>query len=111
MKAQKPAQGIMLQCDYGKAKTYRVECECTDPDHSHVVDIAADEDYGVTVEIWTISEIPIWKMSRWKLIWQLLTKGTVKYNVALILREQQALNYVEAIKSAIQDVKNYKRNK
>ena len=33
----------------------------------------------------------------------------IKYNVALIMREQQALNYAEAIKRAITDVKNFKR--
>jgi hypothetical protein len=109
MPAQKPAQGIMLRSDYGKAKTYHIECECTDPDHAHTLDVEADEDFGVTVEIWTTAETPIWKVSRWKLIWELLTKGTVKYNVALILREQQALNYAEALNKAIADVKSYKR--
>lgn len=109
MKAQVPAEGIMLQSDFGNAKTYHVECECTDPDHGHLVDVSADEDFGVTVEIWTTAETPVWKTSRWKMIWQLLTKGTVKYNVALIMREQQALNYAEAIKRAITDVKNFKR--
>lgn len=109
MKAQTPAEGIMLQRDYGDAKTYHVECECTDPDHSHIVDVSADEDFGVTVEIWTTAETPVWRTSRWKLIWELLTKGTVKYNVAIIMREQQALNYAEAIKQAITNVKSYKR--
>jgi hypothetical protein len=109
MPAQKPAQGIMLLSDYGKAKTYHIECECTDPDHAHTLDVEADEDFGVTVEIWTTAETPVWKISRWKLIWELLTKGTVKYNVALILREQQALNYAEALNKAIADVKSYKR--
>ena len=111
MTPQTPAEGIMLLRDYGKAKTYHVECECTDPDHSHVVDVEADEDFGVTVEIWTTAETPVWGTSRWKLLWQLLTKGTIKYNVAIILREQQALNYVTALTNAMNDVKNFKATK
>lgn len=109
MKAQTPAQGILLQSDFGNAKTYHVECECTDPDHVHLVDVSADEDDFVTVEIWTTAETPVWSMTRWKLIWQLLIKGTVKYNVAIIMREQQALNYAEALQNAIKDVKEFKR--
>lgn len=107
MKPQTPAEGIMLQRDWGSAKTYLVECECTDPDHAHTVDVSID-DFGIAVEIWTTAETPVWKTSRWKMIWQLLTKGTIKYNVAIILREQQALNYAETLKSAIQDIKEFK---
>lgn len=109
MKAQTPAEGILLQRDWGKAKTYSIECECTDPDHAHTLDVEADEDFGVTATIWTTAHVPLWSVSRWKLIWQLLTKGEVKYEVALILREQQALNYAEALKGAIKDVKQFKR--
>lgn len=111
IKPQVPAEGILLQSDFGYSKTYRIECECADPNHSHTLDIEADEDFGVNVEIWTTVETPIWSISRWKLIWQLLTKGTIKYNAALILREQQALNYVEALRSAISDVKHFKGKK
>lgn len=108
MEPQTPAQGILLQHDWGDAKTYMIECECTDPDHAHTLDVSADPDFGVTVEIWTTAETPMWSKSRWKLIWELLTKGTVKYNVALMMREQQALNYVHALQSAMKDVKKAK---
>lgn len=109
MRAQRPAEGISLQRDWGHAKTYNVECDCADPDHIHIVDISSEENLGVTVEIWTTAQTPFWKKSRWKMIWQLLTKGTVEYNVALIMREQAALNYADALKKAVKDVKNYKR--
>lgn len=107
MEPQTPAQGILLQRDWGDAKTYVVECECTDPDHAHTVDVSADADL-ISVEIWTTTETPTWSKSRWKLIWELLTKGTIKYNGALIMREQQALNYVHALQSAMEDVKKAK---
>lgn len=109
MKAQTPAQGISLQSDWGSSKTYRIECECTDDHHSHIFDVEADRDFGVTATIWTTAHVPIWNVSRWKLIWKLLTKGEINYQVSLILREQQALNYAKAIELAIKDVKEFKK--
>ena len=108
MQPQTPAQGILLQRDRGSAKTFHVECECTDPYHAHTVDVSID-DGTISVEVWTTAETPVWNISRWKLIWQLLTKGNIKYNVALILNEQQALNYATALTKAIEDVKEFKR--
>ena len=109
MEAQTPAEGILLQKDWGDAKTYVIECECTDPDHAHTLDVEADENFGVNVTIYTKSQTPFWRMSRWKMMWKLLTKGVVEYEVALILREQPAVNYVKALKKAIKDVKEFKR--
>ena len=109
MEAQTPAEGILLQKDWGDAKTYVIECECTDPDHAHTLDVEADENFGVNVTIYTKSQTPFWRMSRWKMMWKLLTKGVVEYEVALILREQPAVNYVKALKKAIKDVKEFTR--
>ena len=109
MKAQVPAKGISLISDFGKSKTYNIECDCTDPYHSHTLDVEADEDFGVTDTIYTFAHIPLWNTSRWKLLWKLLTKGELKYEAVLILREQQALNYAEALKTAIKDSKEFKR--
>ena len=42
MKPEKPAWGISKQSDYGDSIWYQVQCECTDPDHCHVVEVEAD---------------------------------------------------------------------
>jgi hypothetical protein len=52
LKAQAPAEGILLRKDYGDAKVYQVVCECGDCDHSHNVWVEA-EDIGVSVTIYT----------------------------------------------------------
>ena len=106
MKPETPAAGIMLRYDSGDMKTYLIDCECTDPDHAHTLSVEADKDFGITVSIWTTAETPVWSVSRWRLMWQLLTTGTVKYNVGIILKEQQALNYADALIKAIADVKD-----
>jgi hypothetical protein len=110
MEPQKPAKGISLMHSWADSATYHVECSCTDPDHAHIVDISLDEDCGVVVEIWAIAETPVWKKSRWKIIWELLTKGTAKYNVALYLDQQQAINYAAVINSAVEELQQRDNN-
>lgn len=105
MESQTPAEGILVQNDWGDSKIYYVACECTEPDHSHTVDVEAD-DYGVTVNIHIIATNTT---SRWRSIWQLLTKGYTAHEASIMLRDQQAVNYAEALKSAAADVKTFKQ--
>lgn len=135
MKAQKPAEGILLHKDWGFSKTYHVQCDCTDADHAHTVDVEADE-YGVTVKIYSTETTDFWSEKiksrydidnsflqelewRWKHFFNSLVrrltltkdiwfKGVVEYHASLIMSEQQALNYAEALRSAVNDVKVFK---
>lgn len=135
MEAQKPAEGILLHRDWGSSKMYHVQCECTDDDHAHTVDIEADET-GVTVivytkettDFWTETKKPkydidnpwleefdwFWKglfnglLRRLKLTRDIWFKGYVGYQASLIMSEQQALNYSEVLRSAVNDVKVFK---
>lgn len=108
MKEQIPATGILKRNDWGNSKTYQVVCGCGDPDHDHNVWVEADN-AEVSVIIYTTNTSTFWSKNRWRQIWELLTKGYVKQEVALSMSEQQALNYAETIKSAIQDVKDFKK--
>ena len=107
MKAQIPAEGILLRKDYGDSKVYEVVCECGDCDHSHNVWVEA-EDYGVNVTIYTQQKTKWWEQNRWQTIWTLLTKGYVERESTLIMGEQQALNYAETLKKASNDVKIFR---
>ena len=40
----------------------------------------------------------------------LLIKGYIEYEASIIMSEQQALNYSETLRSAIKDVKEFKKN-
>jgi hypothetical protein len=44
-------------------------------------------------------------------MWELLTKGYVKQEVALSMTEQQALNYAGVLTKAVEDVKMFKSNR
>lgn len=108
MKAQTPAKGILLRKDWGDAKSYTVTCECCGSDCAHNVWIEADET-GVTVNTYTEQKTNFWSMNRWQLIWKLLTTGYVKYEASIIMSEQQAVNYADTLKSAVKDVKTFKK--
>lgn len=137
MKAETPATGIMKKADYGDAIQYEIECECGSKDHYHLVWIEADE-VGVAVNIFIESTTDYWTeyvnqssrtkndflyRARWnlayivnetlrrtKLIWTVLTKGYVNYHSNIILNQQQAVNYAEAIKKALRDVERFKNS-
>lgn len=136
MKAEKPAEGILKTHDYGNSKWYHVVCGCGQPDHSLTVEVEADE-VGVNVNTYVVAKTDYWTESvkkrydidspwqqefdwfwkdlwngfvaRLKLTWEVWTKGYVQCETTIFMSEQQALNYSETIKKAIEDVKGFKK--
>ena len=108
LEPQIPAEGILKRSDWGDAITYQVTCECQDANHDHNVWVEAD-DHRVTVTTYTTQKSKWWTLSRWQTIWILLTRGCVEYEANIIMTEQQALNYAETLKRAIQNVKDFKQ--
>jgi hypothetical protein len=108
MKAQVPATGILKVNDWGSSMAYRVVCSCHNDECTHTVDIEADD--AVTVTIYTQTTTNFWSKTRWSHIWNLLTKGFVKYETSLIMSPQVALNYAETLKKAVSDVQNFKKS-
>ena len=133
MKAQIPAQGIMSTGDHADSKFYEISCACGQPDHNHSVQVEADA-YGVSVNIWTTESTDSWSefykyehvdndylymitrvfkntvngfIRRVWLTWRIWVKGYVQYQVTTTMNEQEALNYAEALKSAIDDMKQF----
>lgn len=137
MKANTPAEGIMKTGDYGDSKFYKVVCGCGQPDHDVDFEVEAT-DTGVNVntyvtvktDYWTenvkkrydidnpyLQELDwavkdIWNgfVIRLKLTWQLWTRGYIRTETTIAMTEQQALNYAETLKIAIQDVKDFKKS-
>ena len=137
MKAEKPAEGILKTGDYGDSKFYHVVCGCGQPDHSLTVEVEAAET-GVNVNTYATVKTDFWTetvkkrydidsewqqefdwfwkdlwnglITRLKLTWTVWTKGYVQCETTIAMSEQQALNYAETLKSAIQDVKDFKKS-
>lgn len=107
MLAEAPATGILKQGDFGVAIFYYVQCDCSDPDCAHTIEIEADE-IEVCVHIHHTQHTKWWKKNRWEQIWQILTKGYTEMQTTIVMNEQTALNYSEALKSASKDVKVFR---
>lgn len=107
MKAQKPAEGILIVNDWGDAKQYDIVCGCGQPDHTHRLWVESS-DIGVEVNLYLTVKSPFWSMNRLKQIWTLLTKGYLEHETTICMSEQQAFNYARALTSAVEDVKLFK---
>ena len=107
MKAQIPAEGILKTNDWGDSKVYKVVCNCGHDDHSHNVWVESD-DHEVTVTVYTTVKTNFWSKTRWQHIWTLLSKGYVDCETTVSMTEQQAINYAETLKSAVDDVKKFR---
>jgi hypothetical protein len=115
MKAQEPAQGICKTQDWGDAKVYHIECDCTCEDHSVStwIEVEAEEDFGTVVtfyvKTWTpysLSQAGLWTRIR-KAV-SILFKGVDTQEHDIILKEQAARNWIAAVEKSIKDVKEHK---
>ena len=109
MKPQKPAQGIMLNRNWGTARTYTIACECGELDHfpQMWIDIGDESDadlQNVTVTFYVETASPWYSVNRWRQIWQMLTRGYVKQEHALILSKQAALNLSTVIRNSVAEM-------
>jgi hypothetical protein len=137
MKPEIPAEGIMKTGEFGDSKFYKVVCSCGQPDHDVNFEVEADET-GVNVNTYVIAKSDYWGetfvrrfdidstwLQEWdwfwkdlindvvrrvKLTWRIWTRGYVQTETTISMTEQQALNYAETLKKAIQDVKDFKKS-
>lgn len=110
MIAQIPAEGIMQTNDWGDSRVYRIACNCHDENHNHNMWVEAD-DCDIQVTIYTTSKTNWWSKTRWYHIWTLLTKGYVDTESTVHLSKQQALNYSATLKSAIEDLEAFRKDR
>ncbi len=138
MKAETPAEGILKRGDYGDSKWYQVVCGCGQVYHDHNFEVESSET-GVDVNVhitvksnyWGeivekhydidspyLQEVDwFWKdlvngfWNRLKVTWEVWTTGAVTAQTTITMSEQQALNYAETLKSAVEDVKHFKEER
>ena len=136
MKAEAPAEGILKRSDFGDTKFYQIVCGCGQEYHDHNVEVEA-ADTGISVNIYATAKTNYWTetvekrydidnvwqqefdwfwkdvvnglIRRLKVTWELWTTGAVTAHSTIAMTEQQALNYAETLKTAIEDVKNFKK--
>lgn len=107
MKAQTPAEGIMIQKDWGKARSYTVACDCGDHEHNvHMwIEAAPEPDVqDVTLTFYVQTTNNWWDKNRWRQMWEILTKGYTKNEATVILSKQGALNLSTVIRNSVNDL-------
>lgn len=134
MKAETPALGISKVREYEDMIVYNINCQCTDPNHYHLLTVEADQetnDISVIVDLetttdywteyvnqnsnlsndhlyhlkWTFAYIINETIRRVKIASRAIFYGHIQRQATLILNRQQALNYAEALKNAISNLK------
>lgn len=137
MKAEKPAEGIMVTRKFNDSTFYAVKCKCGNDDDEINFEVEVDHTINeILVNTWTIQKTDFWTEAVnkrynieniwyqefdwfWKDIWNglctriRLTKdiwwnGYIKYQSTTVMSKQQALNYAETLKKAINDLEKPK---
>lgn len=136
MNSQTPAEGILKTGDYGDSKFYKVVCGCGQPDHDLDFCVEA-EDTGISINTYVTAKTDYWGntfeyrhdiespwlaeidyfwkdiangfIRRVKWTWRIWTQGYVKTETTISMTKQQALNYAETIRSAINDVETFEK--
>lgn len=137
---EKPAEGIMRTGDYGDSKFYKIDCRCGNPDDEIHFEVEAD-DNGININTWTQPKTEWWDrlvgenhtpriQNPWLysidesfrsfinalshriiMTYRLWNDGYLKYSQTTIMSEQQALNYAHTLINAIDDVKQFKKER
>ena len=114
MKAQTPAQGISIEKDFGDAKVFNIECDCSSDDHAVKmwIEVQRDEDIpdvevSFYVTTWTKNWWNDWP-ARLRAVYDILFKGVHKQEHHMLLNKQSALNFVEAIKKTVTEMEKKK---
>jgi hypothetical protein len=113
MKPQKPAQGIMLNRNWGTARSYTIACECGVREHypQMWIEVGSEDDVelqNVTVTFYVETPSPWYRLNRWRQIWAMLTRGYAKQEHALILSKQAALNLSTVIRNSVNEMQQIK---
>ena len=137
LEAQTPAEGILLQSDWGMSKVYKIPCECG-CSAEHTLQVEAEESSLIWARIytkvktnywsefwskkydidnsflqwldWTAKDVVNGLATRLKLTWTIWTRGYIECEQDIAMTKQQALNYSETLKTAVDQVENF-RNK
>ena len=113
MKPQKPAQGIMLDRNWGDARSYTIACDCGGREHypQMWIEVGSESDVelqNVTVTFYVETTSPWYRLNRWRQIWTMLTRGYVRQESTLIRSKQAALNLSTVIRNSVAEMQQVK---
>jgi hypothetical protein len=114
MNNQTPAQGIMLDADFGSCQAYTIACDCHDGNHQvHMwIELEGDSDNkDVNMTFYVNTTTPFWTkgFSRIRAAWEILVRGYREDQHTLILNRRAAVNVANTITTVIAELEDLKR--
>ncbi len=107
MKPQSPAEGISVTSIWDDARSFRIQCECTDSNHDADMWIEINKEKDLPsielafyVNTWT-PYFSNWG-ERLRAVFNILFKGVHRQQHTLLLTKQAAINVANAITSSVQ---------
>lgn len=105
-----PARNIMTTAIYDGARSFRIGCDCHDRGHDVDVwvEVEPDEDIRrVTVTFYRDMETPFWQrgFNRFREAWRILVHGRSRFEGDVIMHEETAQEFCDAIQSSIKLLK------
>ncbi len=107
-----PIKNIMQVSDWPDSKSFRIGCECQDPNHDVWMSVSLDKDIkDITLEFYVRTQTPFWKegFNRFKIAWEVLIKGYYESEHHLMLDKQSSLNLVNTLKNMINRLEKEKQ--
>jgi hypothetical protein len=106
IKAQTPAKSVSATGVWDDARSFRIGCECHDPDHDVDMWIEVDNDpevQHINVGFYVEGTSPHWDQGwdRVRAAWQILTQGFHRSEHHLILDQQGAANFADALTNGV----------
>ena len=105
-----PARGIMSTGSWDYADSYRIACDCTDNRHDIDVWIEVEPDNeirAITLLLYCELETPWWEQgfNRLQEAWRVLTQGHSKFQGSLVMNQETAENFLNALERSLQRLK------
>lgn len=98
------AKGISILREDSESVSYRINCECTDENHSldAYVETDTDDDFVVlTFFTESSTEKPVSLWHRLVIAYNVLLKGQYSTNHEIILDEQATLNFLQSVGESV----------
>jgi len=98
---QEPAEGVLKNSSLSPhLDQYTVQCNCSDPTHSHSVMVDAEDAEGFISVFVAVTSAPDGFLDRLKEVFKILTTGLIRKEVELLMTPQQSRNYAYVMETA-----------
>lgn len=102
---QEPAEGVLKNSSLSPhLDQYTVQCNCSDPVHSHSVMVDAEDVEGFISIFVAVTSNTYGFLDRLKAAFKIVTTGLIRKDIELLMTPQQARNYAHVMEIAAEKI-------